>query len=197
LLHNTQYRTFDVRNKPWSRYMLLNHRDRGPEQNVPASSVLTRRVRVYPYDMVDVSVGGRIFYQNWYIEAGYNLWADAQERVELQKKFPAANVGFAGTKDIVNPTFATTASSSTIATRAANDYDNGNLVLVPIQEGDLYIRSGTALGALVHKIHVSLGWGHKGARFDVFFGIGAWFETPQYSGACQVIGCWLKLGGSF
>ncbi len=190
-MHNTQHRTLDVRDKPWSRYMLLNHRDRGPEQNVPASSILTRRVKVHPYGMVDLSAGGRIFYQDWHIEAGYNLWAHARERIELKKSFPAV-WGFAGIKDIANPTVATTASLSTIAKQAANDAD-----FVPIQEGDLYVRSGAALGTLVHKIHVSLGWGRKGAKFDGFFGVGAWFETPQHSGACKAVGCWLKLGGSF
>jgi hypothetical protein len=203
LTRNEQRRTLDLKDNPWSRYLLLNKKNGGPSQNIPAATILTREVMVHPYSMVDVSVGGRFLYRGFDLEAGYDLWAHGQERLELKQCLQPI-WGIAGAPDPAHPSFATTASKSTICERKANndmtqfDTDSqGNPIFVPIRDTDLNLRSGATKHTLVHKVHLSLGWGHKGCRFDGFFGIGAWFEIPQDIGALKLAGGWFKMGGSF
>ncbi len=219
-LWNTQWRTLDLLYNPyvnqlsglpeitipasgllqsgWSRYLLVNKMNGGPNQALPAVNILTQQVKVHPHGMVDLTAGGRFYKGGLEIEVGYNLWAHASERLKLKHCFPEI-YGIMGTKDPMNPTFTTTASKSTIQTLAVNDTDaNGNLIFVPIRTGDLDMRSAASKGTITHKAYVSIGYGMQGDSFAGFVDIGGWAEYPQHHcGVLPLYGAWAKLGASF
>lgn len=193
LFSNKQFRTFDLMSKALSRFLLLNSRD-STQVNVPGVNVLTRRVKVKPDSFVDLSTGFR-WKGDWFeSELGYNLWAHGNERIRLLKtvckdckeEVVLEDFGIAGTAA------GTSASGSTITTRAAND-----AAFVNIRDTDLDLTSAGAREAITHRIHGALGVSHRGERIDGFFNLGAFYEHPQNNAALRQWGAWGKIGISF
>jgi hypothetical protein len=192
---NDQRRTLDIRFKQWSRYVLLNKND--GQKNIPGVNVLTRKVRVKPYNMVDLDAGIRAQIGAIEGEIGYNLWAHGDEKVHLKKPFQP-KYGIAGDGTVVPGTnIGATASKSTIAQQSDNDTENGKEIFVPIKEYDLDLRSGAARAAVVHRAHVAIGFVHDEDTMAWFFGIGGFGEVPHYNTALKNWGIWAKAGGTF
>lgn len=197
LIRNSQTRTFDLKNKPWSRYLLLNKKDGPPDQNIPAVNVLTQFARVRPYDLIDFSTGFRIIGPNVEAEIGYSIWGHGAERVKINCDFPQ-NFGIAGSGPLIqdNPCVgqetAASASQSTIACQADNDQE-----FVTIVQSDLDLESAEAQQTINHKFHVSFGYTYWGCQLDGFIGIGGFYEFPQKKAALTIGGVWAKLGASF
>jgi hypothetical protein len=181
---DTQHRTFDLIKKPWSRYLLLIHKD-NPSRVIPGVNVLTREVRVRPYGFADFSTGLRIKNEHIEFELGYNLWGHTAERLELLCPFPHG-YGIQGS------TAAVTASGSTIKTLTANDSS-----FVEITESDLNMNSAAAQSVITHKMHLSLGLTRETEKVASFAGVGAFYELPQRNGALKLWGIWAKFGLGF
>lgn len=193
---NLQCRTFDLRGKPFSRYLQLNRLNGEPNQLIPAVNVLTREVRVHPYALCEFSTGWRYISEGVEAEIGYTLWGHGNEKLHLKCPFPA-EYGIAGTGFTVDPStgrhLATSASASTIANQAPNDPE-----FVTINPGDIDLLSAESRTAINHKIHLSFGW----KRFDcgpidAFFSFGGYYEWAQRNSALEVSGGWAKIGASF
>ena len=196
-LRNFQHRTLDLRFKPWSRYLLFNKKD--GTQNIPGVNVLTRRVKMQPFNMVDLTAGFRV--QAGWLEAeiGYDLWAHGNEELKLKKPFPKDEFGIAGDGTLVPDTnIGATASKSTINERAPIDRDeNNNPTFVAIKELDLDRHSGIARAAVAHRAHFAIGAVHDECTFALSWGIGGFVEIPQNNSALQNWGVWGKVGGTF
>lgn len=191
LARSEQTRTFDLKNKPWSRYLLLNHQDGPPDQLCPATQVLTLKVRARPYTVIDFVAGLRLK-TNWFeTEIGYSLWGRGEERVRILCNFKE-EWGIAGTTDPENPSTVASASESTIKTLAANDDE-----FVVICKSDIDLKSGAAQSSLNHRLHLSIGFINKGTTVDGFFGFGGFYEIPQKNTAFKLWGAWAKFGATF
>lgn len=84
LARNHQLRTYDIRQKPFSRYMQLY--DRSTNSLIPAMNVLTLRSRVEPFMLTDFATGFRLKYKDSIGEIGYELWAHGAEVVTPEHK---------------------------------------------------------------------------------------------------------------
>ncbi|MBP7854720.1 hypothetical protein KAZ82_02150, partial [Candidatus Babeliales bacterium] len=84
LARNHQLRTFDIRNKPFSRYMLFL--DRVTNSIIPAMNALTIRARVEPFMITNMATGFRFKHNDSFGEIGYELWAHGAERVTPEPK---------------------------------------------------------------------------------------------------------------
>lgn len=82
LARNYQYRTYDIWNKPFSRYLQLL--DRKTNKLVPAMNALTLRSRIEPYNIVNFMTGFRFAHNDSCVEFGYELWAHQSERITPQ-----------------------------------------------------------------------------------------------------------------
>ncbi len=192
LVRNIQWRTLDLKCKAWSRYLLLNALD--GRKNIPAVNILTRKVRVKPFNMADISVGFR--YENDFVEfeAGYDLWLHGDEMLKLHRHFPPV-FGIAGDGTLVPGTnVGATASASTIAQQAPNDMVNSQPAFIPIVEFDLDLLSGSTRAAVVHRWHVATNLFLSVSCCETFIGLGAFFETPQQNTAFRTWGAWAKIG---
>jgi hypothetical protein len=193
LIRNSQLRTFDLRDKPWSRFLLLNAAD-GSTTNVPGVNVLTRRVTVRPDSFVDLSTGLRVTRGGFEGEIGYDLWAHRGERIKLHRtickkcneEVVVSDFGIAGSGQ------GKSASGSNIKTLAPDDAS-----FVVLHDWDLDLSSGAAGSALINRFHASLGFGSKGEDFEGFLNVGFFYDHPQNNGALKQWGGWAKVGASF
>lgn len=84
LARNHQLRTYDIRGKPFSRYMKLL--DRATNTLIPAMNALTIRSRVEPFMITNFATGFRMKYKDSFGEIGYELWAHGSEVVTPEQK---------------------------------------------------------------------------------------------------------------
>jgi hypothetical protein len=84
LARNHQLRTYDIRKKPFSRYMLLY--DAATNETIPAMNALTLRSRVEPFMLTNFATGFRLKYKDSIGEIGYELWAHGAEVVTPERK---------------------------------------------------------------------------------------------------------------
>lgn len=197
LIQNKQYRTFDLRRgsalavdleqKQWSRFLMFTQEDGTILQGV---NVLTRKVTVKPYNIVDLSSGWRLRIRSFEWEVGYNLWTHGEELIGIDDPIdeetcfrPFGILGSAPGK---------TASRSTIKTLAPDDTE-----FTPITNGDLEKKSGAAATALNHKVHMAFGLIHEKEYYSLVGGLGAFIDITQSSGALRTWGCWGKLAAAF
>ncbi len=207
LIQSTQLRTFDLKNKPWSRYLLLTPKNGPLGFTVPGVNVLTCLAHVHPYNVIDISTGFRL--QNSFMQAefGFNIWGHGHERVELlcgcqgwaQDYGIAGNpAGVSTTTPLAAGSHNVTASASTISTQAANDVNSdGELVFVPITFHDINNESAGTAGAINYKVHTNIGFYNYGRKVDAFFVVGIFFDLPERPTALPLGGGWAKVGASF
>ena len=199
LMRNKQRRTFDLFKKPWSRYLLFNHIDGPPNQNIPGVNVLTRCVRVKPYDVVDFATGLRVIGDWIETEAGYGIWGHGKEKFDYVMIF---------LKDMVSPELVHAIlilpahvqrrqAEAPSLNKTENDECMGIPLFIPITQEDIDFDSARSRSALNHKIYASLGITHCGCKVDSFIAAGAFYDMPQRNSALKNWGAWFKIGSSF
>jgi hypothetical protein len=196
LFRNEQCRTFDLKGKPWSRYMLYNLKDGPPNQNIPGVNLLTYRALVRPYGWFDFCMGYR-FKLPWLEgEIGFSVWGHEHERLKLlrhqfdnEREFGIAGVGALEG----HPDCAASASESTIKTLAPNDPE-----FVSIKKSDINLYSAGSHTALNLQAHAGFGYTVScNDNYDGFIGGGFYFDIPKNMGSLQYWGIWGKLGTTF
>lgn len=225
LSRNHQLRTYDIRHKPFSRYMQLF--DRETNSLVPAMNVLTVRSRVEPFNVVNFATGFRFAHNDSFGEIGYELWAHGSEVITPQPKItqplgwwendrygiPFINSDGVlaqidpGTGNVVAlplTAMGQTSSQSTINHIASPD---GEFSCCPtamfLQENkyltckDLDRVSCAAQPTITHRAFFSAGFGEKGKIRDYFANFGAFIEASQNNAALCFWGGWLKGGFTF
>lgn len=203
LCRDSECRTMDLFGKPWSRYLLLNKTD--GTTNIPAINVLTQRVEVHPYNVMDLSTGFRYKSGGFEAEITYGLWAHGHEVIRLKnscfcpEEEQLTCYGIAAKPGEFTPCgLPATASNSTIACLANTDKDiNGNNAFVPISVRDLDLQSAAAQGALAHRANGAIGYTKYGECYNVFVGIGGFAEISQNNTALSQFGVWGKIGAAF
>ncbi len=185
LIRNKQFRTFDLKHKPWSRFLLYNKQGAKPNQNIPGVNLLTVDTVSRPFGMFDFSGGWRIQNEQFEVELGYNAWGHGDEHLKLRRKFTEV-FGIAGSRADI------TASQSTINQQATDD-----AMFTPVTETDLDLDSAASRSALTHKAFLAGGVKKIGRKIDSFIGAGALVEIPQKNSALKNWGIWGKLGAAF
>lgn len=187
-LSNTQWRTFDLRHKPWSRYLLVQ-KNGDTEQPIPAANVLTQKVKVHPGSFADISSGFTFKSSGFQAEIGYNLWAHKTERIVFlhpkteHKHHTYKQYGIAGS------TNTTTASDSTIKKLAANDDD-----FVTIKDTDIDLRSGAYRGGMTHGIHGAVYYRPTETCSHFFAGVGGAYHHAHTNASLSSWSVWGKIG---
>jgi hypothetical protein len=197
LFHNREKRTFDLINKPWSRFMLFTHKDSPPGSSVPGVNVLTQAVKTTPMGIFDFSTGWRLQIETINIDLSYNIWGHAREKISLHNDccmldFTQYGIAGKGTITSQGKDVAASASLSTIQQQADDD-----LTFVTINQLDIDVRSGASAGALNQKAQVAVGIECKDKPVETFCAAGACFDFPYKNSALKTWSVWLKGGASF
>ena len=193
LAHN-QTRTFDLWNKPWSRY--LQYRKQGEAETISGVNLFTRTVEVHPNNMFEIAAALRGKIHGFYVELGYSLWGHGDERIEYPEKkcdnrlYDLEKYGIAGSTvlDAENNPVYLSASASTISTRIDDPQD----LFVSIKARDIFLCSANGRGGVVNKGEVSLAYACQNDSLLGSFGIGAYFEAPVGNTLLKNHGYWAK-----
>lgn len=171
LFSRSQERVFDLRHKPWSRYLPLVNRRTG--EVVPALNVLSRYVEVHPRNFVNISGGLMYEYCQWYAQLGYALWVHRTEKIEFLQNGCSSNAGtncsiteWGIAAANASSTNIQTASRSTIYEQATADP-----VFEPLHLTDIDLWSGASHEAFTQGLHLECGyrgeWGYGAAGVTV------------------------------
>jgi len=186
MIRNAQYRTFDLKDKEWSRFLLLREKNQTTNTTTPGVNILTQKVRVSPYAMINACTGVRFHVGTSEGEIGFGIWGRNEERLRLRTPWQEI-YGIAGT------TTNTSASVSTIKTLGAND-----VTFTPIKETDLDFSSATTPATLVYRAHVAYGMHGRDENGNGLCSLGMFVEIPDNStSAFSQWGFWAKLGAAF
>lgn len=202
LLRNKQYRTYDLFDKPWSRFLQMNVIGAQPNENQPGVNYMTQRITAKPFNVVDFALGWRFHAPAMEAEIGYGIWGHGNERTNLKQPSPIQIVGQNGTTPVVTDQRVVfgiagsapgkTASRSTIAFKAPDD-----LEFVPITTYDLDPQSGESYGGFTQRAFASAGWINKGETSDTILGAGFSVDVPFHNSILQLWKIWVKLGATF
>lgn len=200
---NTQYRTFDLYYKPFSRYLKIY--DNVLNQALPGVTALTRKCKVNPYNLINFMTGIRVFYHDSCAEFGYELWGHGQENVVIDSSNPWQNnrYGIALIEADGTPVLGATASTSTINFVGPQDTEPNALGTalvnspVYIDQAHLNLNSAGAASAITHRLFASANVANRSSRLYTFLTLGGFIEVSQNNSALSKWGCWAKFGISF
>ena len=185
-LRKSNYRTLDLYGKPWSRYMLVwKPTDTGTEA-IPATNILTIKVKSKPYNFVDFSTGLRFKQGSFELSVGYGVWAHATERLELHEDAFSTLYGIKGS------TPGASASNSSIDHKSSDD-----ATFTFITQYDLDLESAAAQSAVVQKANASFGWVFDRKKASFGIGFGAFVDIPNRNTALPNWGLWGKASVAF
>jgi len=192
-LSNTQKRTFDLRHKPWSRYMLVHKK--GSALYIPAANVLTQRAKIHPYSFFDMISGFSFTSGSFTGEITYGLWAHAKEYIVIRSPCVEKIEPDYTQYGIMGSDPAYTASASTIVYKADDDTDkDGHPTFVTIKDTDIDINSGVYRGGLGQRAHVAVYYRSPDCRGGIFAGIGTFYEWPHTNALLKNWGAWGTVG---
>jgi len=209
LIRNKQYRTYDLFDKPWSRFLQMNVVGAQPNTNQPGVNYMTQRITAKPFNIVDFALGWRFHTPSMEAEIGYGIWGHGNERTNLNQPAPTNIFGITGDTSVTTnqtPVITDqplafgiagsgpgkTASKSTIAFKAPDD-----LVFVPITTYDLDPQSGESYGGFTQRAFGSIGWINKGETSDCILGVGWSVDVPFHNSLLQLWKAWIKIGATF
>jgi hypothetical protein len=185
---NTEKRTYDLLNKPYSRYLPLVTPN--STETIPATNVFSLKTQVHPFTFADFSSGVRFITPHMELEICYGIWGRGPEQMILRCRFPQ-NYGIAGTADPVTGIIGT-ASQSNIGYLAPNDSE-----FVALTINDLDLDSGASRSAFNHKFQIAVGFWHRGKLAEFYCDAGTYYDIPMKNSALNLIGAFFKLGASF
>lgn len=207
LFSRHQVRSFDVKDKSWSRYMgVYTDVNQAEEANVlpnplganfqtPGINVFTREVKVTPGFQHDFN--GAVVYKSekTYAEIGWNYFSRQDECVELECGFPEtiafrALQGDGATSDIRDITGKPELESTTIAFPNYQD--------AVIKEGDLDLESASSPAFVSHTLYATVGCTCERYDHPILAAVGGSYEWASDTNAgLDRWALWGKLGVSF
>jgi hypothetical protein len=210
LFSKTSTRSFDLNNRPWSRYMLVFANSAANDAAFASGDLIgnvvpgineafTRKLKVTPRSQIDFNSG--IVYESCRFrgEFGYNVWARQADKVCLKNAFvPGIAVAdLSGAVDVAIPSkdYAGVNRLSNIGDNNEGgnfEYENATL----IREQDLNLNSAGTTAALTNMVYGYLGYNWDDACYPTFIGAGASYEFSAVNTAVERWMVWGKIGFS-
>lgn len=205
LFANHQERSFDLRDRQWSRYMETYssksqaaeaHRNQDPNSGTPGINVLTTRVRVEPRYTTTFNTGWIYSYCDWLVaEAGYNFFARQGERIEREHGFHNKIRRDQVALKHVDGNGLTT-RSRTIAENFEGDkigFDD----FTGINPGDIEPNSAAHPPSISNTFYGAVGCHQEFFDYPTIFSVGGSFEFSHGNGALKRWMVWGKASVDF
>lgn len=209
LFSRQQVRSFDVKYKPWSRYMGvyssladateaagLSTAEFRANYQTPGINIFTRPVEVTPGFSHNVTSAVTYSCKKLYGEIGCNVFARQDECLELECSFPS-DVAFkypsgAGNTSIVRNITGNSTLDGTPAILLAN-YETA-----VVQQADLDLNSAASPGFMAYTLYGTIGYRCNDHKYPIVAALGGSYEgAVETNGAVDRWTVWGKLGFSF
>jgi hypothetical protein len=210
LFRNTQCRTVDLVNKPWSRYIEMYSSEEQatvastlPTANnldhnfaTPGINILTLPLKVRPGFSHNMTTSAILRMKSWILEGGYNLYCRQSECVKLACPWcegPAikANLGNGTTNPVRDITGNYRLENVTQNVALLNYKQN------MIKASELDLVSATNPCVITSTIYGTLGYRWDDRDWPLFGNLGASYEfSNSHNGALERWTIWAKLGVS-
>jgi hypothetical protein len=197
LFKNTQHRSFDVKGKPWSRYMLVynNASDAANQAVQDGINVFTRKVEVRPRFQKDLNSAFVYTSCGFQAELGYNFWAKDAEKIKLDRPWEGTQA-FAAIDDAGGSAGANLINRAITIKETFEDCNVAYGANLAIRAQDLDLQSASSPSALTHTFYGSLGYRWDDWCYPTFVGLGGSYELADDYGAISRWTIWGKFGVS-
>lgn len=196
---NTQTRSFDLKGKPWSRYMWV-YLDNKSTVTSPGINVFTRPLKISQGTARDLN-SAFVFKNDCgvQIEAGYHFYSRQSEQAELSHKWIPGPAIAAIDNDGRFTLGQISRNNATINVYQGilNDRVDGVEVYKEIQKSDLDLESACHPALVSHIIYVSFSGNWNELKYPVYFGVGGSYEFTSRNTALERWMVWSKVGVSF
>jgi hypothetical protein len=186
-IHREAHRTFDLKQKPWSRF--LKARNKITNEIKPISEITNLPVKLHPCNSFDLSAGFILQpYELCKIRVGYNIWGISKEYISLKDHRYSEcyrnilNWGIAGEADLKS------ASLNTINIKAPDDVNFKNITIEDLDRDSAGSSSGYSQ-TIFFDIHID--------KESASGNIGAFVEWGKKGYNISKSGFWLSLILSF
>jgi hypothetical protein len=217
---NNQLRSFDLRGKPWSRYMKVYKGENGGRgmsfADIPRNldylinySTLCTCVR--PYASLDVTAGVNYKNKNFNVECGYNAYARKAEEALFTHSFgtdiglPALAFNYANSPDGQPATDSKATISTSLFKQNNPAYSdqvinqnglNDTAAYVPLTLDDLDPDSGAQPACFSQMIYGSLGYAWNNIKYPTIINGGVSYEFAYDNTFTRRWVAWFKVGVS-
>ncbi len=227
LFENKQRRSFDLKNRPWSRYLpvyinqeeaqeaadlIVSNPPFAMNNSTPGINVFTQEVKVTPGLTTDINTAFQFTWKKLQIEGGYNFLAKRAENVKLHCPW---QVGPALKHYLGNGT------TNPIRTIDGNKYDEQIVANIPddlsiacdgiiipvsvanyemslIQESDLNLNSAATPALFANTLYATIGFHAYDREYPLFGNVGASYTFSKNNNAVpRRWVIWGKMGVSY
>ncbi len=200
---NKQMRSFDLKGKPWSRYMSV-YADYGATSVTPGINIFTQSMNVTPGAQRDLNLGFLFKNGGFRGEFGYHVFCRAQEIVKLAGRWDS-NAGIAAIYDsnIGNMIAGgATRDQATINTygNITNDQINASSTtakFLAISEDQIDLNSAAMAGTFLNTFYVTLNYYWADRPHPVYLAGGGSFDMKTDNTAPAKWAAWFNLGLEF
>ncbi len=199
---NTQTRSFDLKDKSFSRYMWV-YLDRNSTTTSPGINSFTQLLDVHPGSMRDLNTAYIFKHCGFEWEVGYHFHSRSPEDVKLSRTWQP-NVAIASiiASDDTFNFGGTSRNGATINNYLGvkNDLTNtidGTDTYKTIQESDLNLESAAHPSVVAHTLYTTFSYNWAERRHPIFLGGGGSFDFAPDNAAMLRWMAWFRLGIMF
>ncbi|MGC2310822.1 MAG: hypothetical protein WA432_04335 [Candidatus Babeliaceae bacterium] len=199
LFRNHQFRSFDLEDKQWGRYMetYANQSDAlaaaaasNADSGTSGINVFTERVRVTPRFAGDITTAFLYKYCHFVAEAGFNLFMRQAETVRPQ----CNDEPTAALKDVSG--LGNTTIARTIRYEFADEVIlPANYAPIPVSEHNY--ESAAHPAVISHTVYGTIGWDFDDCRIPTVIGVGGSYDFTHANTALHRWLVWGKIGISY
>lgn len=215
LFSRTETRSFDLRYRPWSRYLLVYATAADAAAGVvsPGINVFTQDMKVTP--RFSTTLNTALCYTSicgFQAEIGYNFWARQAEKIRLKNSFPtgvsvaalsSGSIAQAGLTNLLSNignnnacTGVGCASTAQVTTPTLGLPAAGG-VITTIRPQDLDLASAANPAVLSNIIYGTIGYDWDWCSLPMFVGVGGSYEFSSINTSINRWNVWGKFGVSY
>jgi hypothetical protein len=189
LFSGTEIRSFDLKEREWSRYLVFNEPGRPLTfKGFFGINFLTKELRVRPGERADLWLALHFMHDWFNVEGGYNLWWKNGERVRLKDSWPHR---IAITARIVDDTYLPEAKIS-------DKWEvEGIESFTPITNNDFDFHSAAHQSALSHTLYLACSANGIVCSHPVMVGAGGSYEFADRNTALSTWTIWGSVSVGF
>lgn len=195
-MDNRQTRSFDLKDKQWSRYMWV-YLDKRSTTTSPGINTFSKRVNVSHGSVRDLNSAYVFKRGGLQIEAGYHFFGRQSEQVRLAKDWEEgpALASIINQNDV----FIGGSISKNLCTineylRIGNDSVDGQEVYRTIKESDLDLESAAHPTVIAHTLYGTFSYHWKNCAHPKYIGLGGSYEFSSNNDALERWMLWARFG---